>query len=105
MRVWSLRVKGVPGVLRLDSRDRLSLHVHWAGTDPGPVLPSQVSQELRVPVFGNIALVKPGCLTGCGRGKSDPDNLSCSNGNFSIDSGRKNKKITQGLQSNAVAKN
>lgn len=68
VRVQSLRVEDVPGVLRLDSRNRLSLHVHRAGADPGPVLPSQVAQELRVPVSGNIALIKPGCLTGCGQG-------------------------------------
>lgn len=69
VKVKSLRVEGVPGVLRLDSRNRLSLHVHWVGADPCPVLPSQVTQELRVPVCGNIAFIKPGRLTGCRRRK------------------------------------
>lgn len=64
----SLRVEGIPGVLRFDPCNSLSLHVHWAGADPGPVLPSQVTQELRVPISGDISPIKPGCLTGWGKG-------------------------------------
>lgn len=65
VKVSSLRVEGVPRVLRLDSRNRLSLHVHRIRADPRPVFPPQVAQELRVPVAGNIPLIKPGCHTGC----------------------------------------
>lgn len=65
VKVSSLRVEGVPRVLGLDSRNRLSLHVHGVRADPRPVFPPQVAQELRVPVAGNIPLIKPGCRTGC----------------------------------------
>ena len=65
----SLHAESVPGVLRLDSGHRLSLQVHGAGADPRPVLPSQVTQELRVPVSGDVALIEPGRLTGCRRKK------------------------------------
>lgn len=82
VKVKSLRVEGVPGVLRLDSSNSLSLHVHWVGADPRPVRPSQVTQELRVPVCGNIPLIKPGRLTGCGRRKLGLDNLLCINASF-----------------------
>lgn len=64
----SLRVEGIPGVLGLDPRNSLSLHVHWSGADAGPVLPSQVTQELRVPIYGDISSIEPGCLTGWGKG-------------------------------------
>lgn len=70
VKVSSLRVEGVPRVLRLDSRNRLSLHVHGVRADPRPVFPPQVAQELRVPVAGNIPLIKPGCRTGCREGGS-----------------------------------
>lgn len=61
----SLRVEGVAGVLRLDSRNSLSLHVLRVGADPRPVFPSQVTEELGVPVSGDVPLIKPGCFTGC----------------------------------------
>lgn len=64
----SLRVEGIPGVLRFNPRNSLSLHVHWSGADAGPVLPSQVIQKLRVPIYGDISSIKPGCVTGCGKG-------------------------------------
>lgn len=100
VKVKSLRVEGVPGVLRLDSSNSLSLHVHWVGADPRPVRPSQVTQELRVPVCGNIPLIKPGRLTGCGRRKLGLDNLLCINASFLM-----SQKIMHGLLSSAVAKN
>lgn len=75
--VKSLRAEGVPGVLRLDSRNCVSLHVHRIGADLGPVLPSQVTQKLRVSVAGNIALIEPGCLTGCGGGKLSTSPICC----------------------------
>ena len=73
----SLRAEGIPGVLRLDPRNSLSLHVHGAGADPGPVLPSQVTQQLRVPISGDISLIKPGCLTGWGKGGKLGLNVLC----------------------------
>lgn len=67
VKVHLLHVESVSGVLRLDSGNGPSLHVHGVGANPRHMHPCQVFQELRVALSGHVRLIEPGRLTGCRR--------------------------------------